>query len=541
MLAQAVPSEHPKPMNEPGVREETVLRYKVNGGAEYDRHVIGASPWRYRRRGVSPLLSMVRDSSATVVSGASRIPFERSSRIRRFPWRCRSSTMVEEVMAMRKRDDEVFPNAAGIDIGASSHWVAVPRHLAEQAGCEPVREVGAMTDDLNALADWLLACGVDTVALESTGVYWIPVYEVLEQRGLKVWLVDARQMKYVPGRKSDVQDCQWLQKLMSLGLLRAAWRPDGEVCVVRAVARQREVLITDQATWVERMQKALVQMNIQLTEVLGDVMGATGQAIIRAIVAGERGPKMLARHRHSRVKASAEEVIKALTGNWRDEHLFVLGQALAMYDDIARRLNECDAKLQTLLGERGRAPVDLGRAPKAGSKSRVEFDVRQSLANWTGVDLTRINGLGVTVVMKLLTEIGPDVSRFATVKHFCSCLGLCPGTKISGGKVLSSGTKRSANRARQALKMAAMSLSRSDSALGAFYRRLSGRMDKPRANTATAHKLARMVYFMLTRGEQFVDQGQQRYEDQQRQRSIAALKRRAAALGFQLNPTTVAA
>jgi transposase len=449
--------------------------------------------------------------------------------------------MVEQAMAMRKRDDEVFPNAAGIDVGASSHWVAVPRHLAEQVGCEPVREFGAMTDDLNGLADWLLACGVDTVALESTGVYWIPVYEVLEQRGLKVWLVDARQMKYVPGRKSDVQDCQWLQKLMSLGLLRAAWRPDGEVCVVRAVARQREVLITDQATWVQRMQKALVQMNIQLTEVLGDVMGMTGQAIIRAIVAGERDPKMLARHRHSRVKASAEEVTKALTGNWRDEHLFVLGQALAMYDDIARRLGECDAKLQTLLGERGSSRVDLGRAPKAGSKSRVEFDVRQSLANWAGVDLTRINGLGVTAVMKLLTEIGPDVSRFASVKHFCSWLGLCPGTKISGGKVLSSGTKRSANRARQALKMAAMSLSRSDSALGAFYRRLSGRMDKPRANTATAHKLARMVYFMLTRGEQFVDQGQQRYEDQQRQRSIAALRRRPAALGFQLNPTAAAA
>ncbi len=193
-------------------------------------------------------------------------------------------------MAMRKRDDEVFPNAAGIDVGASSHWVAVPRHLAEQAG-EPVREFGAMTDDLNALADWLLACGVDTVALESTGVYWIPVYEVLEQRGLKVWLVDARQMKYVPGRKSDVQDCQWLQKLMSLGLLRAAWRPDGEVCVVRAVARQREVLLTEQASWVQRMQKALVQMNIQLTEVLSDVMGMTGQAIIRAIVAGERDPQ----------------------------------------------------------------------------------------------------------------------------------------------------------------------------------------------------------------------------------------------------------
>lgn len=440
-------------------------------------------------------------------------------------------------MPIRKREDEVFPNAAGIDVGASSHWVAVPPHLVE----ESVLEFGAMTDDLNAMAGWLLACGVDTVALESTGVYWIPVYEVLEQRGLKVWLVDARQMKYVPGRKSDVQDCQWLQKLMSLGFLRAAWRPDGEVCVVRAVARQREVLLIEQASWVQRMQKSLVQMNIQLTEVLTDVMGMTGQAIIREIVAGQRDPKALARHRDRRVKASAEAITKALTGNWRDEHLFVLRQALAMYDDIARHVAECDTKLQTLLRALGQRNVDLGKIPRAGSKTRQEFDARQTLANWAGVDLTRINGLGLAAVMKILSEIGPDLSRFETVKHFCSWLGLCPGTKISGGKILSAKTKRSANRVRQALKMAAMSLSHSSSALGAFYRRLCSRMDKPSANTATAHKLARMVYFMLTRGEDFVDQGQQRYEEQQRLRSIAALKRRAAALGFEINPTPVAA
>ena len=441
-------------------------------------------------------------------------------------------------MAMRKRDDDlVFPNAAGIDVGGSSHWVAVPR----QACDEPVREFGAMTDDLHAMADWLLACGVDTVALESTGVYWIPVFEVLEQRGLTVFLVDARQMKYVPGRKSDVQDCQWLQKLMSLGFLRAAFRPTDEVCVVRAVARQRDVLLAEQASWVQRMQKALVQMNIQLTEVLTDVMGLTGQAIIRAIVAGERDPKTLARYRNARVKASETEIAKALTGNWRDEHLFVLRQALAMYDDIARHLGECDAKLQGLLSQLGAAKVDLGKTPRAGSKLRAQFDARQILANWAGVDLTRINGLGLAAVMKILSEVGPNLSRFANVKHFCSWLGLCPGTKISGGKVLSAKTRRSANRVRQALKMAAMSLSHSDSALGAFYRSLSGRMDKPRANTATAHKLARMVYFMLTRGEAFVDQGQQRYEDQQRERSIVALKRRAAALGFQIHPNPVPA
>jgi transposase len=444
--------------------------------------------------------------------------------------------MMGDAMAMRKRDDEVFPNAAGIDIGASSHWVAVP----PQSTDAPVREVGTMTEDLNALADWLLECGVDVVALESTGVYWIPVYEVLEQRGLTVWLVDARQVKYVPGRKSDVQDCQWLQKLMSHGLLRAAFRPAAEVCAIRAVSRQREVLLTQQANWVQRMQKALVQMNIQLTEVISDVMGQTGQAIIRDIVAGQRDARMLARHRHHRIQASEGEIVRALTGNWRDEHLFVLGQALGMYDDIARHLAECDRKLRSLLGAQSAGEVALGKQPRKGTKAHADFDTRQVLANWAGVDLTRINGLGLDSVMKILSEIGPDLSRFTNVKHFCSWLGLCPATKISGGKVLAAGTKRSANRARQAFRMAAMALSRSDSALGAFYRRLCSRMDKPRANTATAHKLARMVYFMLTRGEAFVDQGQQHYEEQQRQRSIAALKRRAAALGFHVNPLAVA-
>lgn len=371
-------------------------------------------------------------------------------------------------------------------------------------------------------------------------MYWIPVFEVLQQHGLQVWLVDARQLKYAPGRKSDVQDCQWLQRLMSLGLLRAVWRPSAEVCVLRAVARQRETLLVEQASWVQRMHKALVQMNIQLTEVLSDVMGQISQAIVRDIVAGVRDPRQLARHRQRRVKASEAEIARALQGNWREEHLFVLKQALAMYDDIARHMAECDARLDALLDARSTASVDIGKLPRAGSKARTEHDIRQRLANWTGVDLTRINGLGVTVVMKLLTEIGPDVSRFASVKHFCSWLGLCPGTKISGGKVLSSGTKRSANRARQALKLAAQSLCRSESALGAFYRRLCSRMDKPRANTATAHKLARMAYFMLTRGEQFVDQGQQLYEEQLRQRIIAALKRRAAAPGLQINPMVAA-
>lgn len=397
-------------------------------------------------------------------------------------------------------------------MGASSHWVAVPSMSTDA----PVREFGAMTDDLNATADWLLACGVDIVALESTGVYWIPVYEVLVQRDLEVWLVDARQVKYVPGRKSDVQDCQWLQKLMSHGLLRGAFRPAADVCVLRAVARVREVLLAEQASWVQRMQKALVQMNIQLTEVISDVMGQTGQGIIRDIVAGERDPKALARHRNRRIKASEEDIVRALTGNWREEHLFVLKQALGMYDDIGTHLRECDAKLRELLAERSTTTVELGKTPRTGSKAREAFDVRQHLANWPGADLTRINGLGLDSVMKILSEIGSDLSRFANVKHFCSWLGLCPATKISGGKVISARTKRSSNRVRQPLKMAAMSLSHSDSALGAFYRRLCSRMDKPRANTATAHKLARMVYFMLTRCASF------------RRSGPAALRRTAA-------------
>jgi len=334
-------------------------------------------------------------------------------------------------MAMRKREEEVvFPNAAGIDVGASSHWVAVPKHLAD----EPVREFGAMTDDLNALADWLLACGVDTVALESTGVYWIPVYEVLEQRGLKVWLVDARQMKYVPGRKSDVQDCQWLQKLMSLGLLRGAFRPGDEVCVLRAVSRQREVLLDEQASWVLRMQKALVQMNLQLGEVLTDVMGMTGQAIIRDIVAGQRDPAVLAAHRHGRVKASAADIRRALTGNWRDEHLFVLAQALAMYDSLAQRIVECDAKMQAVLTPLGCHELMLSGPSKRPGKNSPGFDLRTALARWAGVDLTRINGLAVTSVLKILSEIGPDLSRFANVKHFCSWLGLCPARRSAAAR-----------------------------------------------------------------------------------------------------------
>jgi transposase len=432
-------------------------------------------------------------------------------------------------MAMRKQVELMYPNAAGIDVGASSHYVAVPAQCAEP----PVRQFGPMTDDLHALAEWLLGCGVQVVAMESTGVYWIPLYEVLERRGLKVWLVDARAARNVPGRKSDVLDCQWLQRLMSFGLLSAAHRPADAVCVVRAVVRSRETLLTEQARCVQRMQKALVQMNVQLTEVLSDVAGVSGQAIIRAMVAGERDAAVLARLRHQRVKAAEAQVVRALSGNWREEHLFVLGQALALFDAYQVQLAACDAKLQALLAPLGTHEVKLGAA-KGRGKNAPGFDARTALARWSGVDLTRINGISTTTVLTVLSEVGPDLSRFASVKRFCSWLGLCPGTKISGGQRLSGRAPRSANRVKQALKMAAMSLSHSDSALGAFYRKLCTRMDKARANTAAAHKLARMIYFMLTRGEDFVDRGQARYEQMHQQRALASLKKKAAAMGFQL-------
>jgi transposase len=435
-------------------------------------------------------------------------------------------------MAMRRRLELAFPNAAGIDVGGSAHYVALPP---DRAG-ETVRKFGVCTADLEQLADWLIGCAVDTVAMESTGVYWIPLYELLERRGLRVLLVNARHVKNVPGRKSDVLDCQWLQQLMSYGLLQGAFRPRDEVCVLRALTRHRDTLIKEQSQQIQRMQKALVQMNLQLTEVLSDVVGASGQAIIRAIVAGERDAHRLAGLCRRGIKAKPEQVARALQGTWREEHVFVLTQALALYDAYAQQLALCDAKLEQLL--EGLARFEPKAAPKRSkvSKGAPKFDLHRALLRWCGVDLTRIDGLQVTTVLKVLAEIGSDLSRFKSVKHFCSWLGICPGTNITGGKRLSGRLKPCANRAKQAFKMAAMSLAHSHSALGAYYRRMSARKDAAHANAATAHKLARLFYFMLTRGEDYVDRGEAYFEQRHRERVLASLKRRAAELGMQLLP-----
>lgn len=331
------------------------------------------------------------------------------------------------------------PNAAGIDIGSASHFVAVPPDRDD----EPVREFPSFTGDLNALADWLDACGVDTVAMESTGVYWIPLFELLESRGFTVLLVNARHVKNVSGRKSDVLDCQWLQQLMTYGLLRGAFRPSDEVCALRSLWRQRGILLKTQGRHVQHMQKALTQMNIQLTNVISGIVGETGQKILRAIVAGERDGQILAAMKNVRIRASEDEIAKSLQGNWRTEHLFALKQALAMFDFIGLQLVECDREIEAQLQS---LQVHDGEPAKGKKRSRPrnapKFDLRTQLYRMCGVDLTRIDGIDATTALAVISETGTDMSRFATVGHFTSWLGLCPGTRITGGKVMSGKTKR---------------------------------------------------------------------------------------------------
>ena len=423
------------------------------------------------------------------------------------------------------------PNAAGIDIGSASHFVAVPPDRDD----EPVREFASFTVELNALADWLTACGVDTVAMESTGVYWIALYELLDRRGFKVLLVNARHVKNVSGRKSDVLDCQWLQQLMSYGLLRGAFRRADAVCALRSLSRQREMLLKSQARHVQHMQKALTQMNIQLANVISDVAGETGQKILRAIVAGERDGQVLAAMKNARIRASAEDIAKSLQGNWRTEHLFALKQALALFDFYATQLAECDREIEAQLESLAVHEGSPAQGKKRGrARNAPKFDLRERLFRMCGVDLTRIDGIDVTTALAVISEVGVEMSRFASAKAFASWLGLCPGTKITGGKVMSGKTKCCANRAAQALRLAAAALRTSQSALGAYFRRMCSRMDKPKALTAAAHKLARLIYTMLTKGEEYTDQGQDYFEERYRQRVLRQLAIRAEKLGMKL-------
>jgi len=425
------------------------------------------------------------------------------------------------------------PNAAGIDIGSATHFVAVPPDRDD----EPVRAFPSFTVDLYAIADWLKSCKVDCVAMESTGVYWIPLFEILEARGFKVFLVNARHVKNVSGRKSDVLDCQWIQQLMTYGLLGAAFRPTEEVCVLRALWRQRGVLLKSQARSIQHMQKALTQMNIQLANVISDVAGETGLKILRAILAGERDGKVLAAMRNARIQASAEEIAKSLQGNWRAEHLFALKQALASFDFLGTQLAEVDEELEKQLQVLKTGDGEPGKGKKRGrARNAPRFDLRAHLFKVCGVDLTRIDGIDVTTALAVICEIGTDMTRFPKVGNFTSWMGLCPGTKITGGKVMSGKTKRCANRAAQALRLAAAALRTSESALGAYFRRMCARMDKPKAIAAAAHKLARLIYTMLTKGEEYTDQGQDHYEKRYREQVMKTLSKRAAKLGMMMVP-----
>ena len=443
-------------------------------------------------------------------------------------------------MAQRKRPTTqsaislTHPNTAGIDIGSAAHFVAVPPDRDD----EPVREFASFTTDLHRLADWLDACGVDTVAMESTGVYWIPLYELLESRGFTVFLVNARHVKNVSGRKSDVLDCQWLQQLMSFGLLRGAFRPAEQVCVLRSLSRQRTMLLRSQGRFVQHMQKALTQMNIQLANVISDVVGETGQKILRAIVAGERDGLALAKLRNARIRASEDEIAKSLQGSWRAEHLFALKQALDAFDFCGTQLAECDAQIQGQLQALHVREDEPAKGKKRGrARNAPKFDLRTQLFQMCGVDLTRIDGIDVTTALVVVSEVGADMGKFPSDKHFASWLGLCPGTKITGGKVMSGKTKRCANRAAQALRLAAAALRSSQSALGAYYRRMCARMDKPKAVTAAAHKLARLIYAMLTHGQEYTDRGQDYFEERYRQRVLHNLAQKAKAMGMQLVPS----
>lgn len=435
----------------------------------------------------------------------------------------------------------VHPRAAAIDVGAKMHVAAVGPDRAS----EPVRTFGTFTDDLNRLADWLEECGIETVAMESTGVYWIPVFEILEQRGFEVVLVNARDAKHVPGRKTDVSDAQWLQRLHEFGLLRASFFPKGEIAALRAYLRQRERLVELSASHIQHMQKALMQMNVQVHHVVSDIMGVTGMRILRAIVAGERDPGVLAANRDRRCHADVETIQRALTGNWRAEHLFALEQALALYDACQEKVTDCDRKIEaTLKRIEAQSAKPVGKPPPARSTKRqpnaLDFDVRSALHAVLGVDLTQIHGLGPYLALKLVGECGTDLSAWPSAKHFTSWLGLAPSNKISGGKVLSSRTRRSGNRAASLLRLAAGTVGRTDTALGAFFRRLSGRVGKAKAVTATARKIAVLFYNTLRHGMDYADPGASYYEERYRQRVLTNLQRRAKSLGYVLQQADAA-
>lgn len=431
------------------------------------------------------------------------------------------------------------PHAAGIDVGNASHWVAAPPD-----GPEPtVREFGTFTADLHAMANWLIERGVTSVAMEATGVYWIPAFEVLESHELQVCLVDTRRMKSVPGRKSDCLDCQWIRQLHSVGLLSPAFVPEQQLSVLRSFVRQRAMLVSYASHHIQHMHKALQQMNLKLGNVVSDITGQTGLAILRAIVGGQRDPVKLAQHRDPRCKRSEQTIAASLHGHWREDHLFELAQALELYDVYRQKIQDCDARIEQCLGQfPDHSDPDQPLAAKRTKRNpnTFRFDARGYVYRLCGVDLTAIDGIDANTALKVIAETGTDLRRWPTSKRFCSWLCLCPGNNKSGGRVISSKTRRGGNRAAAALRMAAQSLAHSPTAMGAFYRRMRARLGAPKAITATAHRLARTLYALLRYGRPYVDIGQEAYEQQFRIRKLRHLQRLARRLDMQVIPITPA-
>ena len=440
--------------------------------------------------------------------------------------------MAQTKQSRSSRDmPRVHPRAATIDIGAKIHVAAV----GPDRDPEPVRTFNTFTDDLHRLANWLERCGVKTVVMESTGVYWIPIFEILEQRGFEVMVVNARDAKHVPGRKTDVSDAQWLQRLHEYGLLRASFRPQADMAGLRSYLRQRERLVEYGAAHIQHMQKALTQMNLRLHHVVSDITGVTGLLIIRAIVAGERDPDVLASHRDPRCHSSVATVRQALVGDIREEHIFALTQALELYDVYQSKVVACDGQIAAILKRLRKAAPPPARQ-RSRQPNAPAFDARAALHAILGVGLTQIHGLGPYLALKLVGECGTNLTAWPSAKHFTSWLGLAPHNKISGGKVLSSKTRRTSNRAAALLRLAAVTVDRTDTALGAFYRRLSARVGKAKAITATARKIAVLFYNTPRHGMSHADTGAAYYEDRYKQRVLNNLQRRAKSLGFVLEP-----
>jgi transposase len=436
------------------------------------------------------------------------------------------------------------PEAAGIDVGAQAHYVAVPEGRAEVS----VRSFGAYTAQLQELVHWLKDCGIKTVAMESTGVYWIPLFQMLEEAGFEVVLVDARQAKHVPGRKSDVQDCQWLQQLHSYGLLRAAFRPEDSICRLRSLQRHRKSLVECAAMWIEHMQKALNEMNLHLHHVLSDISGQSGLAILEAMVAGERDPRKLASLAHYRVQKSQAQIEAALTGDYRPELLFVLSQSLSNYRQMQQQIAQCDLSIEKQLASMADCtnpsqhaePTTPGPASVAGKprkrkpKGGLELTLAAHLKRILGVDLTTIPGLNVLAVLTLLSEIGTNMAKWRSEKAFVSWLGLCPNNRISGQRVLNSRTRKVVNRAATTLRLAAMLVGKTNTPLGSFYRRKRAQLGAPKAITATARKLGCLIYRLIKNGQPYQEPDIRTYELKYKDQILYSLRKRANSFGFDL-------